>query len=274
MPNPITQIQIPILGILLLISVIVPIVSCGGESGVSLRVFAASSLTNAVSTIAREFEADYPGVTLNVDFGGSQRLRSQIAFGAKADVFASADHFQTDALVAADLIYGQPVNFASNNLVVIATLNGPVEEISDLANPGIRVVLAHSGVPVGGYSRQMLGNLAADNSLGLGLGFKDEVLGNLVSEEPNVRFVAQKVALQEVDAGIVYQTDVAAAQMIGDIKVIPIPRSANVRAEYPMAVIRETSNLEIAQSFLQFVLSEKGQRLLIEHGFTSPLSIK
>ena len=104
----------------------------------------------------------------------------------------------------------------------------------------------------------------------MGLGFKDKVLANVVSEEPNVRFVAQKVALQEVDAGIVYQTDVPVAQTTGDIIVIKVPRSANVQAQYPMVMIRDSSNPEIAHSFLQFVLSEQGQRLLIEHGFTTP----
>ena len=270
MPNPISLILIPKLGIIFLVLVVVPIVSCASESKVTLRVFAASSLTNAISNIAREFEADHPGVTLKLDFGGSQRLRSQIAFGAKADVFASADQLQMDALVAADLAFGQPVNFISNNLVVIATPNGPVKEISDLANPDVRVVLAHGSVPVGGYSRQMLGNLSGDNLLGLGSGFKDKVLANVVSEEPNVRLVAQKVALREVDAGIVYQTDVPVAQTTGDIKVIKVHHSANVQAQYPMVMIRDSSNPAIAHSFLKFVLSEEGQRLLIEHGFTIP----
>jgi len=237
-------------------------------------VFAASSLTNAISDIAREFEKVHPEVTLNLDFGGSRRLRSQIEFGATPVVFASADHLQIDALVAAELVFGQPVNFIFNSLVVIATPNGPVKEISDLAKPDVRVVLAHGSVPVGKYSRQMLGNLASDKTLELGLGFKNKVLANLVSEEPNVRFVTQKVALQEADAGIVYQTDVATAQIIGDIEVITIPRSANVQAQYPMVVIRDTSKPEIAQSFLQFVLSEVGQRLLIEHGFTSSMRIQ
>ncbi|MBC8280001.1 MAG: molybdate ABC transporter substrate-binding protein [Chloroflexi bacterium] len=235
-----------------------------------MRVFAASSLTDAFTSIAREFEVDNPGVALDLDFGGSQRLRSQIEFGAKADLFASADNLQMDALVAADLVFGQPVIFTANNLVVIATPDGPVDAISDLAKPGVRVVLAHSSVPAGGYSRQMLINLAEDSALGLGPVFKDQVLANLVSEEPNVRFVAQKVALQEVDAGIVYQTDVAAAEKTANIDVILIRQSANVKAQYPIAVIRDTPDPGLAQSFLQFVLSDRGQRLLIKHGFTAP----
>ena len=249
------------------------VVSCGGGGGgATLRVFAASSLTGAFNDMARAFEIENPEAEVELDFGGSQRLRFQLEFGAKADVFASADSIQMDLLVAADLVSGTPANFASNALVVIAMAEGSVREISDLAQPGVRVVLGQETVPVGAYSRQLLENLSGDASLGLGDGFKDDVLENLVSGEPNVGFAFQKVALGEVDAGLVYETDMAAALEMGirDVFFITIPVAANVSARYTIAVIKDASEPELAQAFVRFVLSEAGQRILDAHGFGSP----
>ncbi|MEO2141511.1 MAG: molybdate ABC transporter substrate-binding protein, partial [bacterium] len=181
-----------------LLSILLFSVACSGGDGLTLRVFAASSLTEAFTNIAEEFEAENPGVGIDLDFGGSQRLRSQLEFGAQAAIFASADIMQMDMLVVEDLVYGMPVDFAANELVVITIANGPVNQLGDLAKPGVRVVLAQPSVPVGAYSRQVLANLAADS---LGAQFETQVLGKLASEEANVRFVAQRGALVEGDAG-------------------------------------------------------------------------
>lgn len=253
-----------------LLSLLVLVIACGGGGESTLKVMAASSLTQAFQDLARDFEAANPGVSVKLEFGGSQRLRSQLEFGAKVSVFASADHRQMDLVVAADLVDERPVNFASNTLVVIAVPKSQVIELADLARPGVRLALAQASVPVGAYSRLALQNLANDDSLGLGRAFMDDTLANLVSEEPNVRTVAQKVALGEVDAGIVYQTDVPVAEMAGDIRVIPIPKQSNVNAQYPIAVLQDDSDIELAQEFVRFVLSEAGQRRLSEEGFGAP----
>ena len=272
MPKPSKPILPPRQAKIFLVPLLFLIVACGGDGGASLRVFAASSLTEAFRDVAQAFEADNPGVRVNLDFGGSQRMRSQLECGAKADVFASADTVQMDALVAADLIAGTPADFALNALAVLAMGKGPVKAISDLAHPGVRVVLADSSVPVGAYSRQVLENLSQDPAYGLGSGFKDAVLANQVSGEPNVGFLFQKIFLGEVDAGIVYETDTAKAldAGTGDLLFIPIPAAANVIARYPIAVLEEAPEPELAQAFVRFVLSETGQRLLNKYGFTSP----
>jgi len=270
MPNSTNQTLLSQRVKIFLCSMLVLMAACGGESGKTLRVLAASSLTEAFTGVAREFEEQNPGVKVNLDFGGSQRLRSQIEFGARVDIFASADDRQVGILEAEDLVDGLPVYFAENRLVVIAAVNGAVDSIEDLSKPGTRLVMAEEDVPVGAYSRQLVANLAGDSSIGLGSHFEGKVLGNLVSEEPNVKFVAQKVALNEVDAGIVYQTDVAAAQKTGPIVVIPIAVTANVKARYPMVILEDAPEKELAQLFLTFVLSAEGQRLLAEHGFSSP----
>ena len=250
---------------------LVLIVSCG-SGGESIRVFAASSLMGAFTEVANAFEAKNPGVAVKLDFGGSQRMRSQIEFGARGDIFASADSAHMDALVAADLVSGTPVDFASNSLVVLAMSQGRVNAIADLADPGVKVVLANSNVPVGAYTREVLENLSRDPTYGLGSSFKHDVLANLTSGEPNVNSAFQKVVLGSVDAGIVYETEtlLALEAETRNIHFISIPTAANVKANYPIAVLAEAAKPELADSFVKFVLSDRGQTILRRHGFRSP----
>ena len=271
MPDSTTHTLPPRLAKIFLLPLLFMIVACDGD-GASLRVFAASSLTGAFNDIALAFEAEHPGIRVKLDFGGSQRMRSQLEFGAKADVFASADTIQMDALVEQDLVAGIPVDFALNSLVVLAMAKGPVNEIADLARPGVKVVLANDVVPVGSYSIQVLKNLSQNPIYGLGIGFKDRVLANRVSGEPNVGNLFQKVVLGEVDAGIVYETDTARSldARTKDIFFISIPDAANVSARYPIAVLEDAPEPELAQQFVQFVLSNAGQTLLHGYGFSSP----
>ena len=271
MPDSTTHTLPPRLAKIFLLPLLFMIVACDGD-GASLRVFAASSLTGAFNDIALAFEAENPGIRVKLDFGGSQRMRSQLEFGAKADVFASADTIQMDALVEQDLVAGIPMDFALNSLVVLAMAKGPVNEIADLARPGVKVVLANDVVPVGSYSIQVLKNLSQNPIYGLGIGFKDRVLANRVSGEPNVGNLFQKVVLGEVDAGIVYETDTARSldARTKDIFFISIPDAANVSARYPIAVLEDAPEPELAQQFVQFVLSNAGQTLLHGYGFSSP----
>ena len=240
------------------------VISCDANEA-KLRVMAASSLTEAFSQIVEIFEEHNPDVNVHVEFAGSQRLRYQLEFGAKADIFASADHRQMEPLITADLLDGSTSDFASNVLVLIARAGGPVDAIADLALPGVKLVLAQSEVPAGDYSRQVLNNLSLNNR-----SFKNNVLANLVSEEPNVRNVAQKVALGEVDAGFVYRTDVTTAHGNGNIHVIEFPKGSNVEAKYPIAVLKNSGEKALAKEFLYFVMSEAGQSVMANHGFSSP----
>ena len=271
MPDSTTHTLPPRLAKIFLLPLLFMIVACGGN-GTSLRVFAASSLTGAFNDIALAFEAENPGIRVKLDFGGSQRMRSQLEFGAKADVFASADTIQMDALVEQERVAGLPGDFALNSLVVLAMGKGLVNEIADLARPGVKVVLANDVVPVGSYSIQVLKNLSRDPIYGLGIEFKDNVLANRVSGEPNVGNLFQKVVLGEVDAGIVYETDAARSldARTKDIFFISIPDAANVSARYPIAVLEDAPEPEVAQQFVQFVLSNAGQTLLHGYGFSSP----
>jgi molybdate transport system substrate-binding protein len=229
----------------------------------TLTVFAAASLTDAFTEIGAAFDAANPGVTTTFNFAGSQALRTQIEEGAPADVFASANKTQMDAVITASLITeGAQQNFLTNKLVVILPSNNPaaVEKLEDLANPGIKLVLAAEEVPVGQYSRDafdlMNGTFGAD--------FKDKVLANVVSNEDNVKQVVTKVQLGEADAGIVYTSDAIAAP---DLKTIEIPDDLNIIAKYPIAPLVDSENAELATKFIEYVLSAEGQAVLAKWGF-------
>ena len=231
-----------------------------------LTVFGAASLTDAFTEIGENFEIAHPGVTVAYNFAGSQTLRTQIEAGAPADVFASANKTEMDALVQASLVAeGMPQVFLINKLVVILPANNPgaLERLEDLAEPGLKLVFAAEEVPVGKYARQALDQMSAP----YGADFKERVLANVVSNEDNVKQVVAKVQLGEADAGIVYTSDAVAAP---DLKTIAIPAELNVIAEYPIAPLIHSANADLGTAFIAYVLSDEGQAILQKWGFGPP----
>lgn len=229
----------------------------------TLTVFAAASLTDAFTEIGRGFETANPGVTVTFNFAGSQALRTQIEEGAPADVFASANTKEMDALVTGNLVTADvPKIFLSNKLVVILPADNPagIGKLEDLARSGIKVVLAAEEVPVGKYARQALDQMNAS----FGTDFKDKVLANVVSNEDNAKQVVAKIQLGEADAGIVYTSDAVAAP---GLKSIEIPPELNVIAKYPLAPLAASKNAELAARFAAYILSEEAQAVLQKWGF-------
>jgi molybdate transport system substrate-binding protein len=170
-----------------------------------------------------------------------------------------------DTALDKQLVADAGVTFARNRLVIIVPSDNPggVTTAQDLSKSGLRLVLAAAEVPVGRYARESLARFSADAMYGAG--FTDAVLANLVSEEPNVKAVVTKVQLGEADAGIVYVTDVT--DVSGDISQIEIADQSNVIASYPIAVTAEADAPDVAQAFIDYVLSDAGQATLGEYGF-------
>jgi molybdate transport system substrate-binding protein len=232
---------------------------------VTLNVYAAASLTAAFSEIGERFEAYNPGVNVVFNFAGSQLLSQQIVEGAPADVFASANTAQMNVAAGSGRM-GVAQNFVYNRLVVIVPKSNPagITELQDLANPGVKVVLAAAAVPVGTYALDFLTKASADP--GFSPTYKDEVLANVVSYEDNVKAVFSKVALGEADAGIVYTTD-AAGPDAAKVTKFTIPDALNTIANYPIAYVTDSANPYWARGFVRFVLSRDGQRILQRYGF-------
>jgi molybdate transport system substrate-binding protein len=259
---------------LLLLSFCMLLAACGGSTissttptpaTVTLNVFAAASLTESFTEIGTAYQQQHSNVTVKFNFNGSQILEQQIANGAPADVFASADQANMQKASDAGLVDSSQV-FVKNRLVVIVPTSNPgnITSLRDLAKKGVKIDLEATAVPAGKYSRQALANLS--KSPDYGSGYANAVLANVVSEEQNVKAVVQKVQLGEADAGFVYRTDVTAA-VASKVTVLDIPDPYNVIAQYPIAVVKSSAHASDAQSFVDFVLSPAGQVLLKKYNF-------
>ena len=235
-----------------------------------LTVFAAASLSEAFRELGEEFQRR-EGLAVRFNFAGSQQLVTQLEQGAGADVFASADLRWMRAIETRGLAQGKAQPFAGNVLVVLVPNSNParIHAPLDLARAGVRLVLAAENVPAGAYSREALRRLAGEP--GYPPDFARRVLANVVSHEDNVRGVVGKVQLGEADAGMCYRSDVSRV-VAKHVRTIEIPGAANVRASYPIAILRDARHAEAARRFVALVMSADGQLILARHGFLPPES--
>lgn len=239
----------------------------GAASSTTLTVFAAASLTDAFNEIGKNFEAAHPGVKVVFNFAGSQQLAQQLGQGAPADVFASANGKQMDVVIKAGrIISGTAHTFVRNRLVVIVPKDNPAQlkDLPDLAKSGIKLVFAAKEVPVGQYALDFLDKATKDGSLGAD--YKDKVLANVVSNEQDVKAVLAKVTLGEADGGIVYSSDVTAAAA-GKVQRIDIPDKLNTIAAYPIAAVKDSKHLDLANQFTEYIFTPAAQQVLVQYGF-------
>jgi molybdate transport system substrate-binding protein len=227
----------------------------GSPLGGTVTVFAAASLTETFGTLARQFEADHPGTRVKLDFGASSALALQITQGAPADVFASAATANMDQLVRTGAV-SVARNFAGNVLQLVVPAGNParIGGLADLARPGVKLALCQTQVPCGAAANAVLA--------------KAGVRVTPVTLEPDVKATLTKVRTGEVDAGLVYLTDVRSAGAA--VQGIAIPAALNARTEYPIGVLREARNPAGAQAFTAYVLSAAGRRVLAAAGFDKP----
>lgn len=242
------------------------VVATSADVEQTLTVFAAASLQDAFTEIAANFSAAHPTASVEFNFGNSATLATQLVEGVVADVFASANERQLEVVRKAGRITDVSRTFARNRLILIVPSDNPAQltGLRDLARPGLKLVLAAKSAPVREYTNSMLDKMAALPEYGEA--YRAAVLNNVVSEETNVRQVAAKVAFGEADAGIVYQSDVTpdlAAQVIA----FPIPDDLNTIAAYPIVALADSAEPELAEAFIQYVLSEAGQAVLATWGF-------
>lgn len=229
-----------------------------------LTVMAAASLNGALTELGQAFTAAHPGVDLQFNFAGSQQLVFQLAQGAPADVFASADAVQMAAAIETGrVLTGTPQSLATNRLVIVYPVANPanLNTIDDLARPGLKLLVADPNAPVGRYTQAFFDQ--ASQSRRYGAAFGDQVRQNIVSYEENVKAVLSKILLGEADAGVVYTSDIV-DQTVG---VIDIPDDLNVPAQYYIAPIGNSPHAALAQAFVDLAVSPAGQAILARHGF-------
>jgi molybdate transport system substrate-binding protein len=228
--------------------------SSGGKK-VTLRVFAAASLTESFTKLGKEFHKDHPETKVVFEFGPSSGLAEQIGQGAPADVFASASPTNMDTVVQAGSA-SEPKDFVTNSAEIAVPPSNPatITQLADLAKPGVKLVVCQPQVPCGKVAAQVFAKA--------GLKVKP------VSEEVDVKSTLAKVTLGEADAGVVYVTDVLAA---GDkVKGIEIPAAQNASTTYPIATLTKSKHEKQAKEFVDLVLSGAGAAVLEKAGFKTP----
>jgi molybdate transport system substrate-binding protein len=229
--------------------------SSSSASTGTITVFAAASLMGTFTQIGKQFEAAHKGDTVKFSFGPSSGLAAEISSGAPADVFASAAPANMDTVVKAGDA-SNPQDFAKNTMEVAVPPNNPakVTSVNDLAKSSVKVALCQPQVPCGVVAAEVFKNA--------GIKVKPVTL------QPDVKSVLTQVELGSVDAGMVYVTDVLAAG--SKVKGVPIPASENATTLYPIATISSSNHKSIAQSFVSYVLSPAGQKVLTAAGFEKP----
>jgi molybdate transport system substrate-binding protein len=231
-----------------------------------LTVFTAASLTGAFSEIGQLYENE-TGIDVAFNFDGSQALRTQMENGAYADVFASANNKQMNALSSLGLMNNSSVSiFTRNKLSLIVPKDNPagISNLSDLAKPGVKIVIGTKDVPVGDYALQIINKLGNDSAYGPE--YKEKVLANIISQETSVNYVVTKIALGEADVGLAYVSDVT-EDLSSKVDKIEIPDEYNIIAEYPMGISKESKYTAEAEEFIDLVKSEEGRAVLERYGF-------
>ena len=230
--------------------------AASGKVSGTLVVFAATSLTDAFDRIGAQFEKAHPGVTVKFNYNGSSSLATAINQGAPADVFASAAPANMKTVTDAGDATGTPQVFTRNTGEIMVEKGNPkkITSVKDLANPAIKVAVCAPEVPCGAVATAIFKNAG--------------VTVKPVSEETNVGGVVTKVTLGEVDAGIVYVTDVKAneAKATG----VPIPSDQNDVTEYPIVEVKGAPNASGAKAFISYVMGPAGQQVLASFGFMPP----
>jgi molybdate transport system substrate-binding protein len=225
-----------------------------GLSG-SITVYAAASLTESFTTLGKQFEAAHPGTKVTFNFAASSALATQINQAAPADVFASAAPKNMDSVVKAGNAK-DPKTFVVNTMEIAAAPGNPahIATVQDLAKSGVKVAVCDPAVPCGVVATQVFKNA--------GVNVKP------VASEEDVKSTLATVESGEVDAGIVYVTDVKAAgsKVVG----VPIPDSVNATTDYPIATLTKSKNADLAAAFVSYVESADGLAVLTAAGFMKP----
>ena len=237
----------------------VALVGCGGGGGGGSSSTKSQPLTVSAAASLKTAFLKYHGGN-RYSFAGSDVLAAQIKAGARPDVYAAANTKLPQQLYAAGLL-DKPVVFAGNRLVIaVPAAKAKVKSINDLAKPGIKIAAGSASVPVGSYTRQLLGRLPGPEA--------KKILANIRSNEPDVAGVVGKLTQGAVDAGFVYATDVKAAS--GKLVAIQLPAKLQPRVAYAAAVVKGSKLHHKASGFVKGLLVGKGAAALRQAGFEPP----
>ncbi|RBY75526.1 molybdate ABC transporter substrate-binding protein [Geodermatophilus sp. TF02-6] len=232
--------------------------SSGEDLTGTLTVFAAASLTDVFTDLGDRLEADHPGLDVQFNFAGSSQLATQLTQGAPADVFASANEAQMEVVTDAGLQAADPTVFTENVLEIAVPKGNPahVTGLADFADPDLTLAVCAPDVPCGAAAQEVFQAAGID--------------AQPDTQEEDVKAALTKVQLGEVDAALVYATDVQAAS--GDVEGIEFPEAEQAVNQYPICTLEAAPNPDAAQAFVDLVDSDEGQQALEDAGFRAPTS--
>ena len=221
----------------------------------SITVFAASSLQGTFTQLANTFEAAHPGTTVKFNFASSGDLSTQITQGAPADVFASAAPKNMQTVIAAGDAKSSS-DFVQNRMEIATAPGNPthIATLADLAKSGTAVALCVVTAPCGALAQSIL------QKAGVALTPK--------ATEPDVKTTLSVVEAKEVDAGLVYVTDVMAAG--SKVTGVPIPAAQNGTTAYPIAALTHAANASLAAAWVSYVESAESLKVFEAAGFLAP----
>jgi molybdate transport system substrate-binding protein len=254
----------PVLVMLLVTAILVG--GCGGGGSGSgsgsrpqLVVSAAASLQTAFTQYGKVF----PDANVRFSFAGSDTLAAQIIAGVRPDVYAAANTTLPDRLYAVNNLVGEPLRFASNELV-LATRKGntKIKSLKDIEKPGVKLAIGTSTVPVGNYTITTLAKLAPRD--------RKAIMANVRSQEPDVTGIVGKLTQGAVDAGFLYITDVHATN--GALQAIHLPDALQPVVQYGITIVKGTKHPDQAKAFILGLLSGAGRDALDSQGFGLPPS--
>jgi molybdate transport system substrate-binding protein len=222
----------------------------------TITVFAAASLQQTFTALAKTFEKEHPGTTVKFSFAGSDTLAAQITQGAPADVFAAANQSTMKTVEKAGDTTGTPTVFVKNTLEIAVKPGNPkgIKTLADLAKSGIKVAECAATVPCGSAAVKALA--AAKVKL------------TPVTYETDVTSALNLVELGEVDAALVYHTDIVGAD--GKVDGVVFSTASDAVNSYPIDVVKGSSNASLAQAFVSFILSSSSEQYLLKAGFQAP----
>jgi molybdate transport system substrate-binding protein len=227
----------------------------GGDDQPQLVVSAASSMAEALTGCAPDFEA----ADVRLSFAGSDELAAQIRQGVRPDVFAAASTGLPEDLNEEGLL-SKPVEFATNELVIAVPRDSDLRSLADLARPGVKLAIGSDSVPVGSYTRELLARLPRDEG--------DRILDNVRSNEPDVKGIVGKLTQGAADAGFVYVTDVEAAA--DSLEAVKLPAELEPDVIYAAGVVKGARQPGEARKFVAGLRRGACADALAKAGFGAP----
>ena len=230
-----------------------------------INVFAASSLTESFTEIKKVYEMSNDNVKINLNFAGSQALKTSLENGEKADIFVSANRKNMDDLKTKGFIKEYKV-LVHNKLVLVRNKNcaASVKDLKDLSYDGISLVVGDKSVPVGSYWEKALSSGLEEGTISPEE--KAKIDANIKSRELNVKDVLSKVLLGEVDFGVVYRSDITKVNE-DKLEEIELTAFAKCDAQYPVAILKASEERPEVKKFYNFLISPEAKEILKKYKF-------